>query len=161
MSFFSPDYQYETIHDIDFDQLKEMGIKLLLIDIDNTIIPWDSSEVGKKLIDLFEKLKKKNFEVMLFSNARRDRVAAISAKLDVKGVAMALKPLPINYRKSYRRKGLKSKQTAIIGDQVFTDLLGAKIAGVKSILVDPLSEKELKATKVMRVLEKFVRNNSD
>jgi len=157
MSFFKPDYIYETIYDINFDMLKNEGIKLLLIDIDNTIIPWDSSAVDKDLKELFQQLKKKGFLVRILSNAPKERVKEISEELGVKGIGRSLKPLTLNFKKSIIDEGYTSKQTAMIGDQIFTDLLGAKLSGVKSILVDPLSEKELKATKLMRLLEKLVR----
>jgi HAD superfamily phosphatase (TIGR01668 family) len=109
------------------------------------------------LKELFQQLKKKGFLVRILSNAPKERVKEISEELGVKGIGRSLKPLTLNFKKSIIDEGYTSKQTAMIGDQIFTDLLGAKLSGVKSILVDPLSEKELKATKLMRLLEKLVR----
>jgi len=157
MSLLTPDYIFDTIYDVDLKMLKKEGIKLLLIDIDNTIIPWDSSLVDKKLKRLFQKMKDEGFLVRILSNAPNERVKAISEELNVKGIGRSLKPLSLNFKKSIKDEGILKEQTAMIGDQIFTDLLGAKLAGIKSILVTPLSEKELKATRFMRLLERLVR----
>ena len=157
MSFFTPDYYYKTIYDIDFDELKKEGIKLLLIDIDNTIIPWDSAVVNIKLSDLFERLKDSGFVIRLLSNAPKRRTKDIADKLGVEGIGRSYKPFSFNFKKSINAEGFSKNETIMIGDQIFTDLLGAKLAGIKVILVDQLSEKELKATRFMRLLERLVR----
>jgi len=157
MSLLTPDYIFDTIYDVDLKMLKKEGIKLLLIDIDNTIIPWDSSLVDKKLKRLFQKMKDEGFLVRILSNAPNERVKAISEELNVNGIGRSLKPLSLNFKKSIKDEGILKEETAMIGDQIFTDLLGAKLAGIKSILVTPLSEKELKATRFMRLLERLVR----
>ncbi len=157
MSFFTPDYYYKTIYDIDFEELKKEGIKLLLIDIDNTIIPWDSAIVNMRLNGLFKKLKDSGFVVRLLSNAPKKRTKDIAEKLDVEGTGRSYKPFSFNFKKSIESEGFSKNETIMIGDQIFTDLLGAKIAGIKVILVDQLSKKELKATKFMRLLEKLVK----
>ncbi|MFP4456254.1 MAG: YqeG family HAD IIIA-type phosphatase [Clostridia bacterium] len=157
MSFLIPDYSYRTIYDIDFEKLKKEGIKLVLVDIDNTIIAWDSVIVNEKLIAFFDELKDSGFVVRILSNAPKERAKEISKKLGVKGIGRSYKPFSFNFKKSINSEGFKKSETIMIGDQIFTDLLGAKLAGIKVILVDPISKKELKVTKFMRLLEKFIR----
>jgi len=158
MKLFKPEIVCKTIFDIKIETLKEMGVKLVLLDIDNTLIAWDSDEITEKHRRWIDLLKNSGITVRILSNANEKRVRTISNELNVNGVGMALKPLWINYIKSLKEEGFAKKETIMIGDQVFTDLLGAKISGIKCILVDPISNKELKSTKFMRKLEKFIRN---
>ncbi len=158
MKLFKADYICKTVYDINIEEIKNKGIKMVLLDIDNTIISWDSSEITCELRDWIEELKNQGIIVRILSNANKDRVEKISQELGVKGIGLALKPFWKNYKKSIKDERLNKNEVLMVGDQVFTDLLGAKIYGIKCVLVEPLSKKELRSTKFMRKLEKYVRD---
>ncbi|MEJ6950048.1 YqeG family HAD IIIA-type phosphatase [Natronospora cellulosivora (SeqCode)] len=151
-----PDQYYRDVYKIDLDLLKEKGIKGLIFDIDNTIIPWSEKAVVKELLDFFDEINNEGFEICLVSNGKDKRVKFFSEELKLPAIGQAIKPSKRAFKKAQNILGLKTNEIAVIGDQIFTDVLGGNRMGYTTILVDPLSEKELISTKVMRSLEKIV-----
>lgn len=153
---FKSDYFYNNVYDIDYDILKKNGIYALLFDIDNTLAEYDSPYPDDKLIDLFNKLISDGFKIYFLSNNNRMRVKTFAERTGFPYKARALKPLGIYIKKAMRQLGVNNDNTALIGDQLFTDVLGANRANITSILVKPLSDKEDKFVAFKRHLEKFV-----
>lgn len=153
MAFFRPDHYYRRVTDIDLDALRAEGIDTLLIDIDNTILPRDTGEMAQELSDWASKLLGEGFKVCLLSNNWHDHVKRIADMFGFCMIARALKPLPFGFRQAMRTLGSKRATTAIIGDQMFTDILGGNLAGVTTVLVMPLSDSDLPHTLFLRRIE--------
>ena len=145
----------KNIYEINYNKLKEKNIKCLLFDLDNTCATIEEKEPSKELIKLFTKLKKMNFDIYIFSNALAKRVEKIKKKLNVNSIPFALKPFKRNYKKIVDI--YKKEEIVMIGDQIFTDVLGANRLGITTILVEPINNKDLFLTKINRLLEKLVR----
>lgn len=154
MTIFSPTHYFRSVTDIDLVSLRAEGIDTLLVDIDNTILPRDTGEMAEELSQWAGKLLGEGFKVCLVSNNWHAHVKRIADALGLCMVPRALKPLPFGFRQGIRMLGSKPKTTAIVGDQMFTDILGGNLLGVTTILVLPLSESDLPHTLLLRRLER-------
>jgi len=152
-NIYKPVIYKKDILDIDYLRLKKMGIKCLLIDIDNTIAKTTCSYVSKDIEDLFESLKK-DFKIIILTNAIFIRARKFAEILDVPYYAFSCKPFRMNYKKIMTRYGYKESEMAAIGDQLYTDIKGANKLNIMSILVDPLAKREGILTKVNRLKER-------
>ena len=146
-----PDAYYENIFEIDYAKLKNIGIKYIFFDIDNTIIPYKELKINKKTKDLFKKIRK-DFNVFLFSNSGRKRVLNIAKELNVNAYYSSMKPLKKNYKKIMNI--FNKNECIFIGDQFLTDVFGAKRNKLKVIFVNKLKEYEPLTTKFWRTIEK-------
>lgn len=153
-------YFYNTVYDIDYNGLKSNGITALIFDIDNTLAGYDSPYPDEKLIKLFGTLKENGFNLYLLSNNNKNRVRIFSEKAGLPYRARALKPLKLNIKRAMKILGADKKSTALIGDQLFTDVWGANRMGITSVLVNPISDKEDKFVAFKRHLERFVNKRS-
>ncbi len=158
MSLLRPDLYLETIYDLNIADLVRDGIVTVFLDIDNTMIPWDSDHIPPKLYDFIKRLENSGLKLFLLSNARRERVVQVSEALGVNGMGLARKPLKRGFAQALEITDSQKHQVLMIGDQIFTDVLGAKLFGIKAALVNQLSPKELLFTKLMRHLEKPFRS---
>ena len=155
MDYFMPDMYQKSIYHIDYDKLQEDGIKCLLFDLDNTCVPYKDKEANKKLIELFETLKDMDFKLIIFSNATKRRIAPFKKALNVDCLARAHKPSKSNFLKVLKLFNYNLSDVAIIGDQLYKDILGGNRVGIKTILVNPMSKDDMILTKlIFRKLEK-------
>lgn len=154
-SFIIPDYYYPDIYSINYEKLQERKIDTLLFDVDNTIAFVDDIMISKQTIKLFEKLKK-TYKILLLSNNHEERVKLISQKLGVKMLAQADKPEKKAYEQALQILNAKEKNTAAIGDQMLSDIVGAKKINITAILVDQLSSKNNLQTGLAQKLQKFI-----
>lgn len=152
-----PDQDRSSIHAIDYERLIDQGVRALVFDLDNTLVAWGNEVVGEDVKARVQKLKGLGFAMCIVSNNLGRRVAAISGKLGIPAASGALKPLTFGYRKALGILRSEPSQTALIGDQLFTDILGGNLAGLHTILVDPIAEREFITTRCVRVLERVVR----
>ncbi|MDO8886745.1 YqeG family HAD IIIA-type phosphatase [Candidatus Oleimmundimicrobium sp.] len=153
---FYPDEYYESIFNIDFKWLQKRNIKGLLIDLDNTIVPRKEREVSKNLIEWFSELSKKGFKVCIISNNWKARTGKIGKSLGVPVVARAVKPRRKAFERGMKILKTNREQTAVIGDQIFTDVFGGNRMNLLTILVVPLSKSDLFYTKILRKLERLI-----
>lgn len=140
---------------IDFEKLYEKGIRGLIFDIDNTLVPH-GDPADQRAVDLFERLKAIGFECCLISNNQEPRVRMFNEKIQVNYVYNAHKPSVKNYFKAMGIMGTDQSNTVFIGDQLFTDVWGAKRSGIHNILVKPIYPKEEIQIVLKRYLEKVV-----
>lgn len=152
---FYPDDYVESTYGIPFLQLYEQGYRGLLFDIDNTLVPH-GAPADQKAIDLFEHLKSIGFQVVLLSNNKETRVKMFNEVIQVLYIFKAGKPGTKNYLKAMEMMGTNRSNTLFVGDQLFTDIFGAKNAGIRTILVKPIHPKEEIQIVLKRYLEKFV-----
>jgi HAD superfamily phosphatase (TIGR01668 family) len=158
LSKLNPDSYYESVFEINLDNLKDADIKGIIVDIDNTIIPWNDKNISDEVFNWFKKMVKEGFKLCLISNGMNKRVEYFSNQLDIPAIGNAVKPRKKAYIKSLKILDLKRDKIAVIGDQVFTDVLGGNRMGFMTILVDPLNKNEFITTRLMRLFEKFVIN---
>ena len=161
----TPDLHHKDIFEIDIDRLQAMGIKGLITDMDNTLVPWSDRNVYPKLADWFADLKSREFKLFIVSNNSRDRGGKLARELDIPAIWYAIKPRRGAFRKALEHMKLPPEQVAVVGDQIFTDVLGGNRLGLYTILVTPISEKEFFWTKLMRrfesmALKTIMKNNS-
>lgn len=151
MLFYPKMYQ-KKIQDINYDKLKEIGIKCLVFDLDNTIALIDqkiiTDDVKKFLNDL-----KKDFTVIIISNNTKKRVKVYADDLECYFISSAAKPIFRGAKKLINKCGYNNNEVAVIGDQLVTDIFGSNLKGYYPILVDPLAKKDLKITTVNRIIE--------
>lgn len=152
---FFPDKYVASTYVIDFEELYKKGYRGLIFDIDNTLVPHGApaDERAKKL---FAKLKSLGFHCCLISNNQEPRVKMFNQDIQVAYVYNAHKPSTKNYKKAMEMMGTNQKNTLFIGDQLFTDVWGAKRSGIANILVKPIHPKEEIQIVLKRYLEKIV-----
>ncbi len=153
---FIPDYHVNTIYDLDFAAIKKSGIRLLLIDVDNTLIPYDKFSADEALIELMERLKTLGFFIVFVSNNRFHRIRFFAKPLNISFVSNAKKPLKRGFKKAMRfyEKPVAKTEVLVIGDQLMTDVYGAKRTGLKVALVTPIKLKtERWYTRINRKVE--------
>lgn len=153
MEIYIPTLYQKTIHTIDYDKLLNRGIKCILFDLDNTIASLKVNKPTAKTKTLFETLNKMGFTVLLFSNSPARRVNEFKRALNCDGVSFACKPLQKNFKKVMKKYKLNECEVVIIGDQMMTDIKGGNLAGITTILVNPLSKHEGIFTKYNRYRE--------
>lgn len=151
-----PTQMMESIYDLPLDQLKNEGIKGIIFDIDNTLVPYDVAEPTDQIMTFFEQLQQQGFHIILVSNNSQDRVIKFNEKLKVLALHKANKPLKKNFTKALNLLGCSAKETIIVGDQIFTDIYGGNRAGIRTYLVSPISDKDEWQVKLKRKLEKWI-----
>ena len=154
MKLLIPDVILESVFDIDLGNLKKRGISGLLVDIDNTLVPWGEPEMEEAFVAWVRRAKNAGFKFCLVSNATEDRAQSFAALLGIPAVGRALKPLGRAFRRGLAALDLSAKEVAVVGDQLFTDVFGGNRLGMYTILINPLSTHEFGTTKIVRKLEK-------
>ncbi len=154
MEQYVPDLYKKNIYIIDYNKLKTRGIKCLLFDLDNTLVPYNEKVPSKKNIELFKKIKELGFKVILFTNSGKRRVKPFKEMLDVEAIYRCFKPSPKKFEKVLNDYKYNQSQVAIIGDQILTDVVGGNRVGITTILVNPVSKKDFIFTKFNRHREK-------
>lgn len=149
-----PHLQVHSLSEIDPDKLQKIGIKGIIFDLDNTIIPWNSLNMQPEIIGWLKNLQAAGYKICLLSNNMGQRVCDIAAIFKIPFVSRAYKPAKTGFRRALAAMGLTEKEVAVVGDQLFTDILGGNRLGLFTIWVSPLSTKEFFGTKITRKLEK-------
>ncbi len=152
MNLFRPDMYKKDIFEIDYQKLKDKGIKCLIFDLDNTLGLLEHERCPVKTKKLLKGLQK-DFLILISSNNTKKRIKPYLKDLGIGGVAFSLKPLTRGLRKIKRDYGLKKKEMVMIGDQIVTDILSGNKFKIMTILVDPLGKKDLKITGLNRAIE--------
>lgn len=152
---FFPDEYRDSTYEIDFDQLYRDGYRGLLFDIDNTLVQH-GAPADDRAITLFAHLKELGFRCCFISNNQIERVSSFNDPIGVCFIENAHKPSVRNYRKAMELLGTNTGNTIFIGDQLFTDIYGAKRAGIRNILVKPIDPREEIQIVLKRYLEKIV-----
>ncbi len=156
MNRFVPKYYIQNFTQLNPIMLKEKGIKILLIDVDNTIIKHYSFEVSDEVKNWVEETKTAQILPILISNNKESRIKNIAKQLNVDYMAFSCKPLKRKYKKVIKEYSCSRTEVAALGDQLVTDILGANRMGIVSILQDPLECKENSAGKITRFIEKKI-----
>lgn len=153
-----PKQHLESIFELDPDELRSLGIRGIIADMDNTLVPWNDRTVQPRLTRWLNGLKVEGFRLCIVSNNTADRGAQLARELDIPAFWYAVKPRRRAFRKALRELKLSAAEVAVIGDQIFTDVLGGNRMGLYTILVTPISDKEFIWTRLMRRFERMVLN---
>lgn len=151
-----PDYYCNKVTDITIDLLMKHHIQGILLDVDNTLIDFDRNllEGAKEWV---EKVKNHHIKCMILSNSNKhDKVMTVAQMLDLPYLYFATKPLKRGFKKAREQLGLENEKIAVVGDQIFTDVMGANRNKMFSILVNPIAKKDIWITKLKRPLEELI-----
>ena len=161
MSLIAPDDYLSSVVSVDPEYLRMLGVRVVLLDIDNTLVPRDTHVLSAETKAWVASLKECELRPCLLSNNWHRVVFAYADELAVPIVYKAMKPLPFAYLRAMRKAGLvKGERAVMIGDQIFTDILGARIIGLCTILVTPQATRDLWYTLLLRQLEQLVLGDS-
>ena len=151
-----PKLYCNKVTDISLDYLEKNNIKGILLDVDNTLLDFDLKIVDG-LKDWYEKVKENNIKCIILSNSNKtEKIEKVATLLQIDYIKFATKPFKRGFKMAQRKLNLKPENIAVVGDQIFTDVIGANRSKMHSILVKPLAEKDLFLTKVKRPLENLV-----
>lgn len=158
----TPSLYLENIYDLPFEWLYDNSIKAVITDLDNTLVPWRDYRVADELSGWFNNLHKEGFKTLILTNARpAPTITELSTILNTRLVVGARKPISRFFREALKLLNSKPGETCVIGDQIFTDILGGNIIGCHTVLVEKLGRKEFAGTRVVRLIERIVRQYVD
>ena len=153
----TPTQKFDRIFDIPIEFLKENKIKLVLLDLDNTLTPWHDYVACEKTVEWVNKVKQQQIAALILTNGRGRNAQDLAQKLEISVVSNAKKPFCRQIKRCLKEQNVQAAQALIIGDQLFTDILAANRAKTKSVLLEPISKREWWATKVFnRTRERLV-----
>ncbi|MBO5319615.1 MAG: YqeG family HAD IIIA-type phosphatase [Ruminococcus sp.] len=145
---------FRRVTEITPDILKKLGIRGLILDLDNTLTTHDNPVPGEGVLDWLDVMKKNNIRLMIVSNNHAPRVKPFADMLGLEFVSEGKKPLTKGFKEAVEKMGIPKKHIAAVGDQIFTDVLGAGLFGVKMLYVDPIEHEKTTFFKVKRKCEK-------
>lgn len=160
MSLFMPTIMVQNVTDITVDIIKQLNVDTILLDVDNTLAEHGSHIPFEGTIEWTKLMLEAGFKIVIVSNNFENRVSSFAKKFDLPFVYLSLKPLPLGFNKAKKLLDSEPRKSVVIGDQVFTDILGANLAGMKSILLEPKACKETLGIKFRRILEKPIRKRA-
>lgn len=151
-----PNAYLKNVKEITIDFLNKNNIKALILDVDNTLIDFN-----KKMLDGVEEwcknLKKQGIKLFIVSNSnKKTKVEMVAKKLELQYIHFATKPFKRGFKKAAKMLQEKNENIAVVGDQIFTDVIGANRCKMFSILVEPIEKKDLLVTKIKRPLENYI-----
>ena len=157
MSLFIPTYFTKHVSDITPQKLHKLNIKGIILDIDDTLAPHKCSIPDSDALKWVKLLKENNIQLILVSNNFKNRVRKFAKKLDLPYIYMVFKPLSYGIKKAVKYLNLHDDEIIIVGDQIFTDIIGANFLKLKSILVEPIGKNKTTLLKIKRFFEKNIR----
>ena len=152
---FYPDEYRDSTYEIDFEAFYKKGMRGVIFDIDNTLVPHDAP-ADERAVQLFERLHRTGYGTMLLSNNKERRVKLFAGRVRTDYLYKAGKPKRAGYRKAMERMGTTKESTLFVGDQLFTDVWGARRCGIYAVLVKPIHPKEEIQIVLKRYLERLV-----
>lgn len=156
MNIFYPDIYAKNIYTINYNKLKDKGIKCLVFDLDNTLVPVKAKMTTREVETFIRRLRQNKFTVILMSNSPKKRVSLFKKSLGIPVFSFSMKPLKRKYKKMLKEYGFDLSEVACIGDQIMTDIWGANKMGFTSILVDKMTKEDFKWTKLNRIVESLI-----
>lgn len=155
-NFLIPSLYVQSIFHIDLDALQAQGVKGIITDLDNTLVAWDSPNATPKLMNWLDDLRDRGFKVCIVSNNKQARVEEFARPLHLPCIFEARKPVGKAFRRAMNVLQTSPQETVVLGDQIFTDVVGGNRMGLYTILVVPIATKEWAGTKVLRTMERVV-----
>lgn len=157
MGIFQPTAMKQRVTELTPSFFEQMGVRALLLDVDNTIATYTSHEPIEGAVEWAGRMVEAGFRVIIVSNNYKKRVRPFAARFGLDCISFAIKPLPFGYLKAKSLLKVKCRECAIIGDQIFTDIVGANMCGMKSVLLAPIEPEEGFTFKLRRRFERGLR----
>lgn len=157
LKILKPQYRFLNVMQITPEDIKKSGARAVLVDADNTLAFHGSQQPYPGAVDWLRSLAAAGIPAVIISNNNRERIKPFAEKLGLPFVEKSAKPLPKGFLKACKRLGVSPRETAVIGDQIFTDVLGGNIIGAKAFLTEPLGPETDKFIKLKRHFEKWVK----
>ena len=152
-----PNHITNTVTDVTVEYLKENNIKALLLDVDNTLsVAHANKTLRNGVAEWLSEMKENGIGLIILSNAKKKRAQRFGDTIGLEVIGLSAKPLPFGYFRAVKKLGLKRRETAMVGDQYFTDVLGGKLAGVKTIMVTDITPENDAFFKLKRRVEKML-----
>lgn len=151
-----PNIKLDKITDISVDILKKYNITALILDVDNTLSTHHGQVLTDGLENWLENMRENNVKLTVLSNSTKKRLDPFAKKIGLDYISLGLKPLPFGYLRALKALGTKRKNTAIVGDQIFTDTLGGNFVGLNTVLLTPIKPETSLRFRFKRRIEKFL-----
>ena len=152
-----PHLRVESVRELTPDRLRELGLDALLLDVDCTLARYRAANVDAEVADWLEELRRRAIGLCLVSNGFGGRIGLIAERLGLPFCAKAFKPFPFRLKATVRKMGFQPQRTAMVGDQLFADVIAGRLAGLTSILVRPIHpEDEPWYTRIKRAPERLL-----
>lgn len=153
-----PDAHFQSVKEIKLDFLQKNNIKALILDVDNTLIDYDKN-LEEDVIKWAKELKEQGIKLYILSNSnKKEKVQNVAKKLEIEYEYFAKKPLKSGFKKVQKKLDEKSENIAIVGDQIFTDVIGGNRCKMFTILVEPIDPKDIWITMLKRPIEELIKN---
>ena len=156
MSIFYPTIMVRRVMDITAKMLSDMSVSALILDLDNTLTTHNNPRPDPAVLMWLAKMREADIKLIILSNNTRERVLPFAKELRLSFVAVGLKPLPFGYARAVTALEVPKHNAAVVGDQLFTDILGARLYGIKSILVEPFEPESSSFFRFKRKLEAVI-----
>ena len=151
-----PDIKLEKVTDITPSILKKYNIDSLILDVDNTLSTHHGQVLTDGLTDWLDLMKANSINLAILSNSKEARVKPFAEKINLNYISLGLKPLPFGFLRALKKYSFKRRNTAIVGDQIFTDVLGGNLVGIKTLLLTPIKLESTAGFKFKRKIERLV-----
>lgn len=153
-----PKEYFNNVREISLDFLKKNEIKALILDVDNTLIDYDKN-LAEETIKWAENLKKEGIKLCILSNSnKKEKVKTVAEKLKIEYEYFGKKPLKMGFKKVQKKLQEKPENIGVVGDQIFTDIVGGNRCKMFTILVEPIAEKDIWITIIKRPIENVIKN---
>ena len=157
MGLLTPTWRRRAITDLDVAELAREGVRCVLVDRDNTCVPRDTGTAPEAVLAWLADAREAGMVTCMVSNNFHTReVEASAAELGCSCVHHAMKPAPFAVRRALKIAGVRAEEAVLVGDQVFTDVVAGNLAGVRTVLVEPQSPKDLWYTHIFRAVERLI-----
>lgn len=151
-----PDRFAPRLSDVALGELRALGIRGLILDLDNTLIGFRETALGSEHLAWVARAHADGFAMVMLSNNFTARVTSVADQLGIACIPNALKPLPFSFLRAKRLLNLRRREIAVVGDQLFTDVLGGKLCGYYTILTEPIEAKDFAITSLFRFFERLM-----
>lgn len=153
---FKPKWWLKSVLDIDEKFIRENHLRGLILDLDNTLSMHGSPAAEQGVTEWLEQMRGMGMKMMVLSNNTKKRVAPLAKELGLDFISFGCKPLTVGVSRALRKMRLPRKSVALVGDQIFTDIIGGNLRGVNTVLVEPFHLEDKKSFKLKRKLESAV-----
>lgn len=157
MEIYVPDIYQKNIYEINYNNLKSRGIKCLIFDLDNTLVPINEGIPREETKNLFKKLKDKGFKIIIASNSLKPRVKVFHEELKVDYIYNARKPHIEKIDEYIKKSNFGLDEIAIIGDSMMDDIVCGNTIGITTVLLDQMTKREFPVARLKRIKEKRIQ----
>lgn len=154
-----PQEYHNSIFEIDLEKLRRMGKRAIILDLDNTLVRWNDPAPTPALLEWLAAVRGHGLKPCIVSNNSGPRVSEFASRAGVPFVCNAAKPRRKGFARAMQQLGVEPHETVVVGDQLFTDILGGNRAGAYTILVVPIDRREFIGTRLVRMIERRVLNH--